>query len=504
MSQPSSRRKRAVSVCALALVGLCAVFLVVPMLRGSAGHPPAHPPQVEVDRVPTARSTLEDANVERVAVPLDKQVEVTVQDPSGRFLDAEAVKGDRTTAIRGSGLLPRGYGKVTVRSPGHEAKEVDIGDEKVSVRLEPVYVVHVHAFDVVTQAPVSGVMVRLSHQLQERAVSGGTTDAGGRWASKALPAGSYVMHTSAEGYVPACKEPNSGMPGVELRLVDADVRVDLPLYPVYVGLYTVSNGTNLTDDVLSAMLEVREAHTPGRLLPAFYEREMTTRFVDITKHNNIRPAYVSLCMLEHPVESLVTTVDFMLQGKPCGSLAVTYRPLASVLRNPVPDALMLQQRWETGELEVEVPIAMLATSSGGGIPLGGIPLKAGVNRVEVPIGEYLVRPEDTDPFLGAKDWSTRIRVPTSGRVAFHPPESGYGTLNLQRSPQWRTGVLIVSGKGQSLGSERSGVPCTLPVSPGEYDLVLYAGTGERPSVVWRRKVEVAKGGSVTVMVGSVD
>ena len=501
LKKPSSRR---LAVClALAVLGVSLTVLLVTRSLD----PPVTPDRVKivVESVPrevapqVADSDAPSAEAVRSEVVREHMVEILVTNPEGQPLMADVTRGEITISIQGSGWIADHPGILLVSSAGHIPRNVSVEGERLEVVLQPACSLHGIVFDIVTGSRVIGASVSVETAVGGEPPRTSVTDGNGEFLITDLPPARVVVHGQADGYVPFCEGPETAFPGIGLD-VRENLRIEIPLFPIYVALSKVQNSTNLQDDVLGALLICRFAAQPGSNLPQWLDQDISNQIAEVAESLGITQAYGQACCLEREPDSLSGRVDFVVRGQSAvGSAAVIFQPLQDFLLYPAPSIHNIDTQWDIGALTVEAPIT-LRVAAKAGIVFGGLQTTPGSFTCELPYGKYVVSPLDLNPLLDSKSWTREVEIPEQDRVAIAPAE-GFATLELVAGRRWPGGVVSCTGSDFSMGIPLKNLPVSMPASPGTYRFSVMVGSGKVEDVVWRREVTLDADESTVLRIG---
>jgi hypothetical protein len=503
MFTKTTARRVGLRLAFLALGVSLVVFVVTRVLDV-----PAAPirPKVVVEPVPHVVShpvpdpLARPAEAIRREIVQEHMVEILVSNANGHPLSAEVACRETTIFIQGSGWIDRSVGNVTVSSVGYLPNDVEVRGERVEVVLQPACTLRGIVFDAATGSRVVGASVSLEKAPNGEVIRTGLTDDKGEFFFPALAPARLVVHGQATGYVPFCEGPTTLSPGIELDIQE-DLRVEIPVFPVYAALCAVRNSTNLGDDVLRALVACSFSEQPGRELPQWFGRDVSTQMSEASKVLGITLAYGQACCMDRAPQSLSGRVDFVVRGQSAaGSAAVIFQPLQDLLRNPVPSIHTIAYRWDVGTLTVEAPIT-LRIASKSRIVFGGLQTMPGSFVCELPHGTYVVSPIDGNPLLDPESWTREVVIPKHGKVEIAPAE-GFATLQLIDEKHWPGGVVAFSGRRASMGIPLKNLPVSMPVSPGTYSFSVVRGSGMAETVVWTREVTLNSGDSKVLRIAS--
>jgi hypothetical protein len=488
------------------LLGALAVVLMALLISGSMTLSSALPrDRVSIVPIPATLSSglpspvTNTPEIRRDAVHLRDHVEVVVKSVDGQLLDAEAVIDGRLHSIRGSGLIPSEVGDVVFKSAGYLPASVRVDGVKVEVVLRPACRVEGAIFDAVTKLRLSGVAVSLESCAVGIPTVSVTTSSEGEFHFDAVASGSYVLHGAPPGYVPLCTGAAARKSGISLNIAGS-LRVDVPVYPVYVALCGVHNRTNLSDAVFGSLVGCSFSNQPGPNLPQWFDGEILRTIGETADRLGIVNAYGEACCLEEPSSGLEGQVNFVFEGdSEAESRSILYQPLAQFIRSPVPVWHSLDRVFQTGILTVESPIT-LRICEGTGIVFGGLETTPGSFTVELPKGDYLVGPIDMNPLLSPELWTRTVSVSGQVKLTIAPAE-GFATLSFTGGGEWPHGVLCCRGRGFSMGLPLKNLPIVMPISPGSFDFFVLAAPGSEDSPVWTKTVSVEAGQSISMKVG---
>lgn len=449
---------------------------------------------------PVAASIPEpDLRAVRSAAEAVSAVRISVKNPSGSLLAAEVRSQELSVTIDGVGWLPLNAGTVTVHAKGHVSKDVVILDMAQDVVLQPSHAIRGFVFDAATGTRIPKASVRTVHSVQDPASRTCVTDEDGTFTIDGLESGELVLLSEAEGYVPYFDGAKATFPGSRITLA-GDLRVEIPLSPVYVALCNIQNSTNLSDDVLGALLACSFSEKPGQHLPQWFEGQVFAQIAAVAKFLGIRAPYGDASLLDSMPPSLQGKVDFVVRGQgSAGSTPVTFQPLQEFLRDPAPSLHVISNHWNLGRLTVESPIGLRICPKQG-IVFGGLKTSPGTCTYDLPHGTYIVSPLDAHPLLDSASWTREVTLPTESRLSISPPE-GFGTLELAGGTQWPDGILGCQGPSFTMGIPLKDLPTSMPASPGEYDFYVVLGAGQSQREAWRGKVTLRAGESKVFRIG---
>jgi hypothetical protein len=415
---------------------------------------------------------------------------VNVLDDRGSPVEGTATGDFGRLVVRGAVHIPEGAGRVAIEARGFLSEVVTVDRDVVDVVMRRAVSISIYFYDVVTNAPVGGVKARVCTDKDARVGERlAETDSTGRIVVDGLPPTRVSVYGEALGYIAACESPSSAAPGLLVDLA-GDRSVEVPMYPIVVGVCEVRNETNLSDDVLGAMMTCGFSRQPGASLPGWCDREVSASIARICRSRGLDLVYAQACYLPRALPSLMGQASFYGGARDLGRADVEFRPFAEVVQQPSPSLHVVNETWRVGELVVESPVALRICEPGA--LFGGLPTTPGSCTYQLPYGEYVVGPLDDNPLLDAAAWTRRVRVPEDARVVI-APEAGFATLELRRGDSWRNGVLRYVGAGVTFGVPLDSLPFSMPVTPGAYDFDVFVASGADVKVVWRGSVTLAAG-----------
>lgn len=499
---PSGARRAGLRVMGWTFSVLMAAVALYLILRQESGDIPKSEDGRRVAEAadPVAASMPEpDLGAVRSAADGVSSVRISVKNSSGRLLAAEVRSQTLSVTIDGVGWLPLNAGTVTVHAKGHVSKDVVILGSAQDVVLQPSHAIRGFVFDAATGARIPKASVRTVHSAQDPASRTCLTDEEGTFAIDGLEPGELVLLSEAEGYAPYFDGAKATFPGSRITL-EGDLRVEIPLSPIYVALCNVQNSTNLSDDVLGALLACSFSEKPGQHLPQWYEGQVSARIAAVAKSLGMRAPYGDASLLDSVPPSLQGKVDFVVRGQgSAGSTPVTFQPLEEFLRDPAPSLHVITNQWNLGRLTVESPIGLRICAKQG-IVFGGLKTSPGTCTYDLPHGTYIVSPLDAHPLLDSTSWMREVTIPAESRVSISPPE-GFGTLELAGGIQWPDGILGCQGPSFTMGIPLKDLPTSMPASPGEYDFYVVLGAGQSEREAWRGKVTIRAGETKVFRIG---
>ncbi len=499
-SQPKSRRR----IVYYALVVFAVLVGAVLINRVILLDPVPSPAKATIRVTPgvtVGESEDSDAvhvDAQRSPADLEGMTEVVVRNSEGVLLEARVEGNGRRYLVHGSGWVPSALGSVTVSAVGYVSASIEVRDRRVEVVLRTAYSLRGALFDALTKERVAGVRVSLEAPSGAESTLTCVTDSGGGFQFSGLPNDQYTIYGNASGYVPLCSGLASLASGIVVD-VSENAYVEAPLYPIYVALCEVNNGTNLRDDVFRALLMCRFGQ-PGANLPAWFDIDMTEQIAGVANSLGITHAYGQACGLEVAPKSLTGEVHFVIKGRGhVASVEVPFQPLLEFMRSPRRSMHSINHQFNIGAITVEAPIAMRICAKAG-LMFGGLKTSPGSSTFEVPHGTYVVSPLDEHPLLDAAKWTREVTVPEHSKVIIEPVE-GFATLQLTGGSQWPRGVLSCSGPGFTLGILLNKLPVTMPVSPGTHNFSVLVAPGSSESV-WRGGITIQAGESKVLQVGN--
>ncbi len=448
---------------------------------------PARPLRGPADRILLPQSTVRVAVTSLAGVALES---ATIKSASGAY------------PVPGFADVPSGLGEAKVSCPGYASQIVHVHEDDLMVKLVPGFSVYGRVFDAVTGKPVSP-SIELRDADSRRGVRDFEIGADGEFKWEDIGPGSYMLLGQKRGYLGISSSPKSSLPGLAFDVKDRDLRVEVPMYPVYAGILVLENETNLEDDVFNALVITRSRSAGGIPTPRYFASRMEAEVEAAARREGHGAVFITVRTLVAPGGLSDVQVDLLLANELHAPVSYPLRPVEEVILDGKPHVVAIRRQWTVGELSVESPVALKLVPHRA--LAGGVALDPGETRLTLPIGDYDIMPVGIGSLLDENLWSVRVRVPEESSVVVSP-ESGFGTITLEKSDNWQEGMLLVSGEGRSFSLWSHGdFPQVVYATPGKYTfkLVRSGGTGNSRDVLWRRKVKLSRDEAVTVNVGEV-
>jgi hypothetical protein len=352
--------------------------------------------------------------------------------------------------------------------------------------------------DAASRRPIARAAVSVEGRGERPFTASYLADEHGRFAFERLPSGRVLLQARGDGCIPLCESPRSPTPGRWFD-VAADVDIEVALPTVFVALCAIQNLSNLDDATLGMGLSHEIVRAAGDALPAWFDHGVMHELAGIATALGHTNAYADVCCAD--ASAVVGEMRFSAQGRPAGTAALHYVPLAAFRRAPTPTLHPVSLQWQVARVSIESPLALMLCERGSAL-VGGVRTRPGVDTFDLPFGAYVVGPADTDTLLDASHWTKTFEVPGPGRIVVSPPQ-GFAMLHLGSELRSPSATVVCAATGAAMGVPLASLPVSLPVSPGVYRITLQLGAEatEGSAVAWSQEVDVVQGEERVVRVG---